>query len=209
MTPEQDPLQVSTPRQAQVRTGPATLAIDGQQVAGRVLSPNLDLGLFVFVVDEPGDVSAQLDEGAPCRIKWASGTDFDTEAELVEAEDGERWVLSVPVELSSAAMRQSPRLLADGGWGLVTEDGDVLEVFDLSAGGIGIEFPAGSGPAGVGDRIEGRLKAIGLGSWDVVVECTNVRAHPDDGRQWIVGGQLKMPDESGMLRYQGILSDMN
>lgn len=203
------PSPVQTPRQAPFRTGPATLAIEGHLVAGRVLSPDATLGLFVFVVDEPSNAVNPLEEGTPCRIKWATGANFDTEAVLVEAEDGERWVLSVPVDLSPAAMRQSPRLLADGGWGLVTEQGETLDIFDLSARGIGIEFPSGSGPAGVGGRIEGRLQAVGLGSWDVVVECTNVRAHPDDGRQWIVGGRLTLHGEAESAQYQRILSDMS
>jgi len=209
MAPAQVSFHSSTTPSQTVRSGPATIAIDGQLVAGKVLSANAGLGLFVFVLDEPGDRTDFLAEGTPCRIKWADSTDFDAEAELVEAEDEERWVLSVPVDLSPAAMRQSPRLLADGGWGLVTGEGELLEVYDLSARGIGIEFPAGGGPAGVGDRIEGRLEAVGLGSWEVVVECTNVRAHPDDGRQWIVGGRLKIGSDSGTSHYQGILADMN
>jgi hypothetical protein len=209
MAPAQVSFQAAPARPQTVRSGPATIAIDGQLVQGRVLSAHAGLGLFVFVLDEASERSDMLAEGTPCRIKWPGSDDFGAEAELVEAEDEERWVLSVPVQLSAAAMRQSPRLLADGGWGLVTDEGDLLEVYDLSEEGIGIEFPAGGGPTGIGDRIEGRLQAIGLGSWDVVIECTNVRAHPDDGRHWIVGGRMNMGKVDGSEQYQGIIRAMN
>ncbi|MFH1469049.1 MAG: hypothetical protein ABIO70_31975 [Pseudomonadota bacterium] len=41
----------------------------------------------------------------------------------------------------------------------------------------------------MGERIEGVLRGAGVGSFDALVECTNVRPHPDDERLWIIGGR--------------------
>ncbi len=186
-------------------SGTAVLAVDGQLVPGLVLSPHAELGLFLFVLDEPEAFEGEVEEGSLVRIQWQGSTGFDAVAELLEVDDRERWVLSVPVQLDSLQKRQSPRIPADGAWTLETEEGDLLEVYDLSVRGIGIEFPAGEGPAGVGECIVGVLRAETIGDFEVRVECTNVRTHPDDDRLWIVGGRLVMADRDARRAYEATL----
>jgi len=187
-------------------TGSAVLAVDGQLVSGMVLSPHAELGLFLFVPHDPEGVACDVEEGALVRIRWAHSEAFDAVAEVLEVDSRERWILSVPVQLAPQQTRQSPRMLADGAWTLVTRDNVVLDVYDLSARGIGIEFPAGGGPAGVGECIEGVLSAETLGFFRVRMECTNVRPHPDDGRLWIVGGRLVISDRDARRQYQATLA---
>ncbi len=134
-------------------TGSVTLAVDGQLIAGMVVSPEASLGLFQFVPDEPDQLDVEAEEGMLVRLQWKGRSGFDAEAEVLECDDPERWILSVPAELDPTQQRQSRRIMADGAWSLRTEEGVRLEVFDVSARGIGLEFPAGDGPAGVGDTI--------------------------------------------------------
>jgi hypothetical protein len=81
-----------------------------------------------------------------------------------------------------------------------------LDVFDLSRRGIGLEFPAGDGPSEAGTRIDGSLRSAGEGEFRAYVECTNVRAHPDDEQLWIVGGRLTIADDEARLRYQDLIA---
>jgi len=188
--------------------GTAILAVDGKLVPGQVTAPHPELGLFVFVPDELDARDAKAEVGTLVRIRWRKSEGFDAEAEIIELGNRERWVLSVPQKLPSNQQRQSPRILADGAWTLETEDDDVLDVYDLSARGLGLEFPAGEGPAGVGVQIEGVLRAAGTDSFEVRVECTNVRPYPDGGRLWIVGGRLVIEDDATRQRYLETLADL-
>jgi len=189
-------------------TGSVTLAVDGQLIAGMVVSPEASLGLFQFVPDEPDSLDVEAEEGMLVRLQWKGRSGFDAEAEVLECDDPERWILSVPAELDPTQQRQSRRIMADGAWSLRTEEGVRLEVFDVSARGIGLEFPAGDGPAGVGDTIEGVLSGQSFGQREVRVECTNVRPHPDDSGLWIVGGRLKFADEASVQAYQSFLQSL-
>lgn len=208
------PAELSTPRPARrstssralALTGSVTLALDGQLVSGLVLAPHAELGLFLFVPDDPDAYEGDVEEGAMVRIRQDSSAGFDAVAEILEVDDRERWILSVPVQLAPQLQRRSKRVLADGAWTLETEDGDSLDVFDVSARGIGIEFPAGDGPAGIGERVVGTLRAETVGDFEVRMECTNVRPHPDDDRLWIVGGRLVMSDRDAQVRYQSTLA---
>jgi hypothetical protein len=188
--------------------GSAILAIDGKLVPGLVTAPHAELGLFLFLPDEPEAFEGQVEEGATVRIRWGDRESFDAEAEIVEIEDLERWVMSVPQTLGPTQQRQSPRVLADGAWTFETEDELALDVYDLSARGIGLEFPAGDGPSEAGTRIPGVLRSPGLGGFRGRMECTNVRAHPDDEHLWIVGGRLVITDPDARARYQELLSRM-
>jgi hypothetical protein len=78
----------------------------------------------------------------------------------------------------------------------------------VSARGIGLEFPGGSGPAGVDERIEGVLRGAGAGSFEVLIECTNVRPHPEDERLWIVGGRLTIADDDASRRYKAFVASL-
>jgi hypothetical protein len=188
--------------------GTAVLAVDGQQVRGLVMSPHAELGLFLFVPDDPDQVEVEVEEGTEVRIRWQASTSFDAVAEIIEVDDRERWILSVPVQLGASRQRQSPRMLADGAWSLMSQGGELLDVHDLSEQGIGIEFPAGEGPGGVGELIVGMLRADSMGFFEVRVECTNVRPHPDDDRLWIVGGRLEIVDPSAQRQYGAALAMM-
>ena len=185
--------------------GSAVLAVDGQQVQGLVMSPHAELGLFLFVPDAPDQVDVEVEEGSEVRIRWRDSATFDAVAEIIEADGRERWVLSVPVQLGASQQRQAPRMLADGVWSLQSAAGDILDIYDLSEQGIGIEFPAGEGPAGVGEYISGMLRADSMGFFEVRVECTNVRPHPDDDRLWIVGGRLEIVDSAARRQYDTAL----
>ncbi len=188
--------------------GTAVLAHAGKLIPGQMTAPHPELGLFVFVPDEPEARDATTEVGTLVRIRWRGSEDFDAEAEILELEDRERWVLSLPQKLPSSQQRQSPRILADGAWTLETEDDDVLDVFDLSARGLGLEFPVGEGPASVGEHIEGVLRAAGVGRFEVRVEFTNVRPYPDGGRLWIVGGRLVIEDDAARRRYHETLAHL-
>ena len=146
--------------------------------------------------------------GTLVRVRWRGSDGFDAEAKIIELEDRERWVLSLPQKLPPSQQRRSPRILADGAWTLETEDDDVIDVYDLSARGLGLEFPAGEGPAGAGEHIEGVLRAAGAGGFEVRVEFTNVRPYPDSGRLWIVGGRLVIEDDAARRRYHETLADL-
>ena len=188
--------------------GAAVLAVDGQQVRGLVMSPHAELGLFLFVPDEPDQIEVEVEEGAEVRIRWRESDSFDAVAEIIEFDGRERWILSVPVQLGAGRQRQSPRMLADGAWSLMSAGGDLLDVYDLSEQGIGIEFPSGEGPAGVGEHIVGMLRADSMGFFEVRVECTNVRPHPDDDRLWIVGGRLEIVDPAAQRQFAAALAMM-
>ncbi len=187
-------------------TGSAVLAIDGKLVPGLVTAPHAELGLFLFLPDDPEAVAGQVEESAKVRIQWRDSESFDAEAEIVEIDDPERWVMSVPQALLPARQRQSPRVLADGAWTFETKDDVQLDVYDLSKRGIGLEFPAGGGPARAGIHIRGVLRSPGIGKFEGHVECTNVRAHPDDEHLWIVGGRLKIADEDALRHYRETLA---
>lgn len=194
-------LGLSPPRPGDVMIGTAVLALAGKLVPGQVTTPHPELGLFVFVPDEPEAHEAKAAVGTLVRVHRRGDEGFDAEAEIIELEDRERWVLSLPQRLPPSQQRQSPRILADGAWTLETEDDEVLDVYDLSARGLGLEYPAGEGPAGVGEHIEGVLRSVGLGSFEVRVEFTNVRPYPDGERLWIVGGRLVIEDDAARRRY--------
>ena len=68
MAPAQASLRASSSASQSVRSGPATIAIDGQLVEGRVLSAHAELGLFVFVLDQPDDRTDVLVEGTPLSL---------------------------------------------------------------------------------------------------------------------------------------------
>ena len=188
--------------------GSAVLAVDGQLVSGLVLSPHAELGLFLFMPDDPDQLDADIGEGTKVRIRWRDSDDFDAVAEIIEVDDRERWILSVPVQLGAGRQRRSRRLMADGAWSIRTSAGDILDVYDLSDEGIGIEFPAGDGPAGVGETVSGVLQAETIGFFEVRFECTNVRPHPDDDRLWIVGCQLEIADPEAKRQYDAALELM-
>jgi hypothetical protein len=186
-------------------SGSVTLAFDGQLVSGLVVSPHAELGLFLFVPDEPDLLESHVEEGALVRIRTQGSKVFDAVAEVLEVDGRERWVLSVPVQLEPQQQRRSERVLSDGAWTLRTHLGETLDIYDLSDDGIGIEFPAGGGPAGVGEGIVGILRAANMGSFEVRVECTNVRPHPDDARLWIVGGRMSVADEAARRAFEATL----
>lgn len=188
--------------------GTAVLAVDGQLVSGLVLSPHAELGLFLFMPDAPDEVESDVREGTAVRIQWQGSQSFDAVAEIIETDDRERWVLSVPVQLGASQQRRSRRLMADGAWSIATSVGDTLDVYDLSADGVGIEFPAGEGPAGVGESFSGVLRADSIGAFEVQVECTNVRPHPEDDRLWIVGCRLDITDAASQNAYTAALQMM-
>jgi hypothetical protein len=188
--------------------GTAVLALAGKLVPGQVTVPHPELGLFVFVPDDPEAGDAEAEVGTLVRIRWRGSEGFDAEAEIIELQDRERWVLSLPQKLPPSQLRNSPRILADGAWTLETKDEEMLTVYDLSARGLGLAFPSGEGPASAGVHIEGVLQAAGGGGFEVRVECTNVRPYPDSERLWIVGGRLVIEDDATRQRYQATLVDL-
>lgn len=174
---------------SRIQNGPAELALGGDCVPGLVLSASAELGVFLFV---PTAEVEPPREGSRVRIRWAGAADFGAEAELLEVEDEERWVLSVPAPLAPARQRRSTRLRAEEDWVFVTEDGDEVELFDLSARGLGLVFPRGEGPQGRGATLRGTLIQAGGGRWKATLCCTNVRPHPDDERHWVVGTRMTL-----------------
>lgn len=173
--------------------GAATVAIDGRLVRGTATSVDPGLGLFTFLVEEESvDLVTVPDEGATVRIRWDGAARFDAEAEVVEVDEPERWVLSMPVGLDDTRRRQADRVEGDGVWSFVVDDDDNIEVdvFDLSADGVGLVFESGCGVAGAGCSLSGTLVGSGLGQWAVTLETTHVRRHPDDERSWIVGCRM-------------------
>lgn len=209
MAPAELPSATIPARHAPSRTmalsGSVTLAFDGQLVSGLVVSPHAELGLFLFVPDEPDMLESDVEEGALVRIRAQGSNTFDAVAEVLEVDGRERWVLSVPMQLAPQQQRRSERVLSDGAWTLRTHRGETLDVYDLSGDGIGIEFPAGEGPAGVGEAVVGVLRAASLGFFEVRVECTNVRPHPDDARLWIVGGRMTVADDAARRQFEATL----
>ena len=209
MAPAELPSTTIPARHAPTRTmalsGSVTLAFDGQLVSGLVVSPHAELGLFLFVPDEPDMLESDVEEGALVRIRAQGSNTFDAVAEVLEVDGRERWVLSVPMQLAPQQQRRSERILSDGAWTLRTHRGETLDVYDLSDDGIGIEFPAGEGPAGVGEAVVGMLRAANLGFFEVRVECTNVRPHPDDARLWIVGGRMTVADDAARGQFEATL----
>lgn len=188
--------------------GPATLAIEGRLVHGSVLSADADLGVFLFVPDEPveGDEPPLAD--ARARIRWGDGEGYDAEAVVVEADDAERWVLSVPVQLDHTRMRKSTRMLGEGAWSFEVEDGPQIDVYDLSERGLGLAYPRGEGPAGRGSRVAGTLVGDTDERWPVVLTCTNVRPHPADDAAWIVGGRIAHSDAGARKRLADLVLAM-
>ena len=176
--------------------GPASFAIDGQIVHGTVMAADPDLGTFLFVTgeadaDDHEPEPVLPEQGQSVRIRWGSLTGFQAEAKVLEVEDQDRWILSVPVEIDPGRLRQSARVLGEGAWTFLLGDGSSVEVYDLSERGLGLSFPSGEGPRGRGATLQGSLRAEGAGIWQVTLTCTNVRSHPHDDGYWIVGGRLE------------------
>lgn len=190
--------------------GTVTVAVDGALLQGTVHAADTSLGLLLLELSEvPVSVPA---EGSVVRLGEAGQPGFGAQAELIEVEDDQRWVLGVPSDLSPAQQRRSTRLLADGAWRFVSEDADgednAVELYDLSKEGVGLQYPAGSGPDGAGRRMEGVLVCDQAGAWPVSLESTNVRRHPEDGRLWIVGCTLQHRSADGAAGYAAILADL-
>lgn len=191
-------------------TGTVTVAVDGAMLQGSVHAADPSLGLLLLELAEaPPSVPA---EGTLVRLAEAGQTGFGAQAELIEVEDQQRWVLGVPSDLSPAQQRRSTRLLADGAWRFVVEDVDgaerAVEIYDLSKEGVGLQYPVGAGPEGAGRSMDGTLVCDQAGAWPVTLESTNVRRHPDDGRLWIVGCTLRHLSSAGAAGYAGILADL-
>ena len=187
--------------------GPATLAIDGQLVEGSVLSSDAELGFFLFVLEEAAPAEALPTAGADVRIRWQGSDGFGAEAQVVEIEDPDRWVLSVPVGLDASRKRQATRMMGEGAWSFtVDEDGPTVEVYDLSERGLGLCYPRGEGPSGRGAEVAGTLAQDDGQTWDVVLSCTNVRAHPSEEGLWIVGGRLRHDDAAARERLKVLVA---
>lgn len=181
--------------------GPATLAIEGRLVAGQVMSVEADLGVFLFVPDEELELDDVPLADARARIQWGDGEGYGAEAVVVESDDPERWVLSVPVQLDPTRMRQVTRMMGEGAWSFeVDDDGPIVDVFDLSERGLGLAYPRGEGPPGRGARVAGTLVGDTAERWPVVLTCTNVRPHPSDDASWIVGGRIAHSDPAARQR---------
>lgn len=175
--------------------GAATLALDGHRIHGNVLSADTQLGFFLFVPSEPGHAPPPQD--AAVRIRWKGGDDFRAEARVVETEDADRWVLSVPTQLDPSRQRQATRLLGEGEWSFFSADDQrEVEVYDLTAQGLGLAYPRGEGPSGRGVEVSGQLRRGPGETWSVVLECTNVRPHPTEAHLWIVGGRLRHDNDA-------------
>ena len=188
--------------------GPATLAIDGQLFTGTVLSADAELGFFLFVLEEAPDAGALPDPGAEARIRWQDADGFGAEAQVVEIEDPDRWVLSVPVGLDPSRKRQATRMMGEGAWTFTVEDdGPTVEVYDLSERGLGLCYPRGEGPRGRGVAVVGTLEQDDGQAWDVVLACTNVRAHPTEDGLWIVGGRLRHDDPAARERLKALVAE--
>ena len=191
--------------------GTVTVAVDGALLQGSVHAADPSLGLLLLELDEaPEAVPA---EGAMVRLAESGQAGFGAQAELIEVEDEQRWVLGVPSDLAPAQQRRSARLLADGAWQFVAEGMDGLEtavdIYDLSREGVGLQYPAGAGPDGAGQRMDGTLICDQAGAWPVSLESTNVRRHPEDGRLWIVGCTLEHRSAEGAAGYAEILADLS
>lgn len=193
----------SRPASPMVDNGPAALALEGRVVHGLVRSASADLGCFVFLPAESSDVPA---DGALVRIRWGRSGAFRAEAEVVEIEDEDRWVLSVPTALAPSARRASPRLPADGSWSFEAGNGVMVDVYDVSATGLGLLYPAGEGPAGRGATLEGTLRYAGGQQWAVRLVCTNVRPCPDCPGQWVVGVRLELGE--GEQGYRALVEGL-
>jgi hypothetical protein len=187
--------------------GPATLAIDGQLVEGSVLSSDAELGYFLFVLGEALDGDALPSSGSDVRIRWQGSDGFDAKAQVVEIEDPDRWVLSVPVGLDPSRTRQATRMMGEGAWSFtVDDDGPTVEVYDLSERGLGLCYPRGEGPSGRGAEVAGTLSQDDGQTWDVVLSCTNVRAHPVEEGLWIVGGRLRHDADDARERLKRLVA---
>ena len=199
-----------SPGASRFSAGTVTVAVDGALLEGTVHAADPSLGLLLLELTEtPASVPA---EGSVVRLGAPGETGFGAQAELIEVEDDQRWVLGVPSDLSPAQQRRSTRLLADGAWRFEAEDADgddpSVELYDLSKEGVGLQYPAGAGPEGAGRRMDGVLICDQLGSWQVSLESTNVRRHPEDGRLWIVGCTLQHRTADGAAGYAEILADL-
>lgn len=170
---------------------------------GLIRSASADLGCFVFLPAESSDVPA---DGALVRIRWGRSGAFRAEAEVVEIEDQDRWVLSVPTALAPSARRASPRLPADGSWSFVDENGDLVDIYDVSLSGLGLLYPAGEGPSGSGDILDGTLRFASGQQWAARLVCTNVRPCPDCPGQWVVGVRLELG--AGQESYQALVEGL-
>lgn len=190
--------------------GTVTVAVDGLAVDGTVHAADPTLGLLIFELSEPAETAPT--EGSVVRILRGGPGGSGAQAELIEVEDEQRWVLGIPSDLSPAQQRGSARVLADGAWQLHTLDAEgdtvVVDLFDLSAGGVGLQFPAGAGPDRAGRTLDGRLVCERLGTWTVSLTSTNVRRHPDDPRLWIVGCKVQHASDDAAASYRALLADL-
>ncbi len=112
----------SRPPAVMVEDGPAGLALEGRVVFGEVRAASPDLGCFVFL---PAQTATPPALGALVRIRWGRSDGFRAEAEVLEIEDEDAWILSVPMALGPSAQRTAPRIGAEGDWLFETEDGEV------------------------------------------------------------------------------------
>lgn len=189
-------------------TGLVTLAVDGVVVSGSVHAADPTLGLLLFELDEAVEGVAP-EEGATVRISWPGESAFGAQAELIEIEDEQRWVLGVPSDLSPTQRRRAERVQADGAWRFVSLDDEVeVEIYDLSEGGLGLQFAKGFGPDRAGRRLSGHVMCDGNGSWPVTLHSTNVRRHPDDGRLWIVGCKVEHTSAANQRAYLELLDTL-
>jgi len=191
-------------------SGPVTVAVDGAVFSGVVHAADPNLGLLMLELDEAPNLVPV--EGTLLRLSAEGRTSFGSQAELLEVEDGQRWVLGVPSDLAPTQQRTGERLLADGAWQFHTADEDgvqtTMDLYDLSAGGLGLQFPTGAGPDRAGRQMMGTLVCEQTGRWKVSLESTNVRRHPDDPRMWIVGCRLVHLSEEGATTYAQILQHL-
>jgi hypothetical protein len=176
-----------------LRDGPAALALDGRTVAGFVVNASVELGCFHFL---PEDADAPPEVGDRVRLRFGASGSFDAIAELIEVEDDDRWVFAVPAPLDPSLRRRDTRLRADGEWSFQVEDGDEVDVYDISARGVGLLFPRGEGPKGRGAVLRGTLLRDGGRAWKAELTCTNVRPCAEADHLWIVGARMQLGSEA-------------
>jgi hypothetical protein len=192
--------------------GPASFAIDGLVVNGTVLAADPEIGTFVFVTAEPPDDDDQdpfvPQQGTLVRIQWGDRLGFAAEARVLEVQDHDRWILSVPVNIDPDKMRQATRVMGEGIWTFSVKLGTSVEVYDLSERGLGLVFPSGEGPASRGVTLHGVLQVEGVRTWEVNLLCTNVRAYPRQESLWIVGGKIDFEYDKDRENLQAIVKSL-
>ena len=92
--------------------GTVTVAVDGLAVDGTVHAADATLGLLIFELSEPAETAPAA--GSVVRILRGGPGGSGAQADLIEVEDEQRWVLGIPSDLSppSSAAR---RVLGPGG----------------------------------------------------------------------------------------------